>query len=61
MNNLLFLNTKKLLVVILKEKWGSSHCSTAEMNLTSIHEDAVGSIPALSQWVKDLAFLSTAM
>ena len=36
--------------------WGSSHCSAAEMNPISIHEDA-GSIPGLTQWVNDPALL----
>ena len=32
--------------------FGSSCCGAAEMNPTSIHEDA-GSIPGPTQWVKD--------
>ena len=32
----------------------SSHCGSAVMNLTSMHEDA-GSIPGLAQWFNDLA------
>ena len=44
-------------------RWGgpkqpsrSSHCSSAVMNLTSIHKYA-GLIPGLNQWVKGLALL----
>ena len=35
---------------------GSSHCSTAELNLTRNNE-AAGSIPGLAPWVKDLVLL----
>ena len=41
-------------IVIRPAHIGSSCRGSAEMNLTSIHEDA-GSIPGLTQWVKDLA------
>ena len=37
-----------------KNVFWSSHCGSAEMNPTSIYEDA-GSISGLSQWAKDLA------
>ena len=39
-----------------KNAFQSSRYSSMEMNLTSIHEDAV-SIPSLAQWIKDLALL----
>ena len=38
-----------------KKKRESSRHGTAETNLTRNHE-VVGSIPGLTQWVKDLAF-----
>ena len=38
----------------IKTYQGSSYRGSSEMNLTSVHEDA-GSIPCLTQWVKNLA------
>ena len=38
----------------MKKNMGSSHCGSVATNPTSMHGDA-GSIPALDQWVKDLA------
>ena len=35
----------------IHENW-SSHHGSAEINLTSIHEDS-GSVPGLVQWIKD--------
>lgn len=34
------------------QSWGSSHCGSSVVNLTSIHEDS-GSVPGLAQWVTD--------
>ena len=36
---------------VIKMWTGSSHCGSAEINLTSIRENS-GSIPGLTQWVK---------
>ena len=42
-----------VLVMPFNQLCESSHCGSAEMNLTSIHEDT-GLIPGLDQWVGDL-------
>ena len=44
-------------VLIKRRTIRSSHHGSAETNLISIHEDA-GSIPGLTQWVKDLVLPS---
>ena len=43
-------------ISILKSEVESSPCGTAETNPTRNHE-VVGSLPGLTQWVKDLALL----
>ena len=45
-----------LLKKVQSSQLGSSHQGSAEMNLTSIHEDESW-IPALAQWVKDPGLL----
>ena len=41
-----------IIISKVKKENRSSHRGSAEINLTSIHED-VGSIPGLALWVKD--------
>ena len=49
-----FINSVLNLNNILRVR--SCHCGSVEVNLISIHGDA-GLMPALAQWVKDLALL----
>ena len=49
------INLKQVDIIMGQQPCQSSHHGSAEMNLTSIHED-IGSIPGLAQWIKDLAF-----
>ena len=50
------LKERLLILDILKNTFGVPVVAQWKRNLTSIHEDT-GSIPALNQWVKDLALL----
>ena len=43
-----------IMIIAIKITSRSSHCGLALTNPTGIHED-LGSIPGLSQWVKDLS------
>ena len=43
-----------IIIVIILYWGGRSHCGAVETSPISIHKD-VGSIPGLTQWVKDLA------
>ena len=53
------LRNGKCILVVFKNSWSSCH-GIAEMNLTRNHE-VEGSIPGLTQWVKDLAFPGAVM
>ena len=54
----MYAKTYKMLMKEIKDQ--SSGCGSAEMNLSSIHEDT-GLIPGLVQWVKDLGLPSAVM
>ena len=52
-------NSKRINMKMLKKKkkdFRSFHHGSAEMNVTRKHE-VVGSIPGLTQWVRDLVLL----
>ena len=53
LGNCLFVRPKRLELLQKLMGGGSSHCGTVETNPTSNYE-VVGSIPSLTQWVKDL-------
>ena len=51
---MVILLANRMNVEMESKTFGSSLCGTAEINLTSIHED-VGSFSVLAQWVRDPA------
>ena len=52
------ISQSKLIIIQLKNQYGSSHCVSSKTNPTSVHLDA-GLIPGPDEWVKDLALPQT--